>query len=191
MFGFGKGRIQPIKIGDLILLSGLSMILISCSALNRKPAPVDTRPDDFLIEYEWVEGSLPPPYHYEYTIRIGSSGMGEVEMIPDYPSDQTPVWVEELSIEEVDLDQLYRRMVEKGIFPQDWRARDDPPVGGSSEWLSVTANGREFEIPAYVVSSQELAVSEIYTTIRSLVPQAIWEKLNTQREQYVKEYSSP
>jgi hypothetical protein len=188
---YPANQVSKMIIEYLTLLGGIGMMLTACSALDRNPAPAETRPDDFHAEYEWTEGSLPPPYHYEYTIRIGPAGEGAVEMIPDYPSDQAPVWVEEFIIQHADMDWLYLQMLEKEVFTTNWRTTDEPPVGGSSESLSVAAGGRVSEIPAYVVSGQEQAAAEIYAAIRSLVPQSIWEKLTAQRKKYMEEHPGP
>ena len=156
--------------------------------VNRNTAEMEKRPDDFQARYEWQEGSLPPPFHYEYTIEVRSDGEGLIEMIPDYPGEDVQVWSEPFTVEQGELDELYRLMFEKRAFEQAWRAQDEPPVGGSGEWLTATAHGRTIEIPAYVVESQEPAAEEIYAAIRALVPQAIWDRLHAQREQYMEEH---
>src|SRR5687768_8853812 len=77
------------------------------------------RPADFRVQYHWSEGSLPPPYHSEYTIRLGPGLQGEIEFQPDYPSGDTPIWIETFEIEDEDLEKLYALMWAKGIFAEN------------------------------------------------------------------------
>jgi hypothetical protein len=176
---------HPFIVFAVAVLLSLSS---GCTALNPTPNPLDTRPPDFNLVYEWQEGSLPPPYHYEYTITIEPDGQGQIVMIPDYASDTTPEWSETFTVAPAVLDPFYRLLIDKGLFTQRWQAQSDPPVGGSSDSLQVTAHGRQFSIPSFVSAAQAAAAEDIATAVRTLVPQDLWDKLNAQREQYVREY---
>ncbi len=170
------------------LLPGLLAVL-ACSVLNPKPTPMTTRPDDFSLLYEWREGSLPPPYHYEYTITLDPAGAGQVVMVPDYPSSGVPEWTETFTVEPAAMDDLFRLLVAKGVFTEKWRAQDMPPVGGSSDSASITANGQAVTIPSFVIDQQAESAADIAAAIRGLVPQAIWDKLEGQRQQYMNDHS--
>jgi len=176
-----------MKLKSSIVLAYLALSLMACSTISPSTQEMKVRPADFSIQYEWAEGSLPPPYHYEYIIRIKPAGEGQVEMIPDYPGDQIPVWIEPFTVSQANLDRLFQFMSDHGMFTQDWRAQYHPPVGGSSERLAVTAVGQTIYVPAYVAANQASAAKEIYAAIKALVPQAVWDKLNTQHEQYIRE----
>lgn len=171
----------PIVAVSLMLLSG-------CTTMNPTPNPLDARPADFNVIYEWQEGSLPPPYHYEYTIKIKPDGQGEIIMLPDYDTDATPYWIEPFTVTPATLDQFYRLLIDQGLFTQRWQAQSDPPVGGSYDSLKVTAHDRQIDIPSFVIPAQSAAVEAIGAAVRALVPQHLWDKLNTQREQYVRDF---
>lgn len=175
-------RLNFIAILLLILISG-------CTPVNPTPNPLDTRPADFNLVYEWQEGSLPPPYHYEYTITIDPTGQGQIVMAPDYSFSNPPTWTETFTVTPATLDQIYRLLIDKGLFTQHWQAQDQPPVGGSYDSLHITAHGRQIAIPSFVIQTQANAVEEIATAIHALVPQTLWNKLNTQREQYMAEHA--
>jgi hypothetical protein len=165
-------------------------IILACTSLiaSCSPAVSTERPDDFSLAYHWQEGSLPPPYHYEYTITLQPEGRGQIEMIPDYAFEEPPTWTKTFSVSFSDLDQLYGLRIREGFFQTNWRAQSDPPVGGSSDSLVVTAYSNEIEIPSFVLFEQEEAQSRIVAAIQALVPAEIWEKLNQQREQYMQEH---
>jgi hypothetical protein len=171
------------------LIIAASLILFAgCTAVNPTPDPLTTRPADFKVIYEWQEGSLPPPYHYEYTITIQPDGQGEIVMLPDYDTDATPYWVEPFSVTPAALDQFYRLLIDKGLFTQAWQAQADPPVGGSYDFLRITAHDRQIDIPPFVIPAQAPSAEAISAAVQGLVPQGIWDKLNAQREQYVRDH---
>ena len=172
-----------LGIGGSILV----ILLIGFWICRQTPAAVITRPNDFSLRYEWREGSIPPPYHYEYTISIAPDGRGQVVMVPDYPSDQVPIWTETFRLQPMELDAAYVLLTKQGLFRQVWRAPDPDrlPVGGNSQTLVIAAQGKSIELPDYVVPEQAPAAEAIYATVKALVPKSIWTKLNARHEEYV------
>jgi len=145
-----------------------------------------SRPADLTVRYEWCGATMPPPYHHEYTIHIGPGCSGEIVFVPDYSMHDPPVWVEKLDVAEKDLDEMYALMVKKGVFDKRWTEIQNPPIGGSLEWLEVTALGERFSVPSAIVESK--TIKEIYQAIKSLVPDATWSKLRSRREEYMHNY---
>lgn len=139
----------------------------------------DSAPADFSVRYHYDVGSLPPPYHYAYTVRIGPGAQGEVEYEQSYEGEEGyDTWTEPFSISGEEVEALYDLMVEQGVFARSWQQTDDPPVGGDAEWLDVTAGGKEFSVPSYVAGrGAENAIGEVYEAINALVPASIREKI--------------
>jgi hypothetical protein len=169
------------------LLSGLACALFSPPAA---PTPTPTlfpneRPADFTVEYYWAEGSLPPPYHYEYTISVAADGAVTLTYIPDYPSADAPVWTETLTLTPAELDALYANLATYGLFSTAWQAQDSPPVGGSSDTLTATAGGVTLKVPAYVVPAQAADESALAATMQAIIPDDVWARLAAQRDDYV------
>ena len=154
------------------------------------PAPSDTRPADFTVTYNWSEGSLPPPYHYEYNVAVAADGTVLLTYIPDYLGGaDVPVWTETVTLDSAQLDALYATLVELGLFTTNWESENGPPVGGSSDWFSATANGVAVAVPAYVIDSQRDDAEAMASTLTALIPQATWDKLEAQRQEYVDAHS--
>jgi hypothetical protein len=174
------------RLSNLLLIL-FTVCCIGCAALNPAANEPATRPDDFRIEYEWRAGSLPPPWHYEYTIIIDST-RSEIVLIPDYPSAAAPKWAEYFKVEKQGLDDLHRVMAENGLFTQKWRRLDPAPVGGSNQKLVVTARGKRFKVEDYLISEQQDSAQAMYAAVRSLVPKEIWERLQAKRRQYMQEH---
>lgn len=139
-------------------------------------------PSDFSLRYEWREGSLPPPHHYEYEIHVSRGGEGRIVFRPDYPMHDPPVWTETFEVEAEALRGLHAMIVEKGLLRQTWAEVDDDPVGSSLESVQIVADGQRFVVP-YLIKEPE-TVRGVYEAVKSLVPAAIWTKLMSRREQY-------
>lgn len=179
-----SARILPTFAAAIV-----AALLVGCGPQGQAgPAP-----DDLLVTYEWREGSLPPPYHYSYSITLAADGAGEVTMIPDYGGggDGVPVWTEPFTVARADLDRLYAVLVEQGLFRERWRTRDEVPVGGSSEDLTVVAGGRTVEIPVYPEPAQSERAEAIYAALRGVVPAEIFADLEARRAEYVAERERP
>jgi hypothetical protein len=145
-------------------------------------------PADFSVKYDWRAGTMPPPHHYEYSVRIAAGAQGEVTFWPDYVTNETPTWTESFDVSANQLSTLYSLMVEKKVLREDWRRMEFPPVGGSLEDAEIVADGKRYSIPSDIEPAEKEVVAEVYTTIMETVPQAVWDKLMAQREQYVEEY---
>ena len=76
--------------------------------------------------------------------------------------------------------------MEKGLFNRRWNEIEDPPAGGSLEWLEVVAHEDHIMVPSAINESQ--IVNNVYTVIRSLVPKRIWSRLMCQYNEYQREY---
>ncbi|MDD5168122.1 MAG: hypothetical protein PHN75_04830 [Syntrophales bacterium] len=174
-------------------LSNLLLMLfvvscIGCATFHPSTNERNERPDDFGVEYEWREGSLPPPYHYEFTVIIKPSSQSEIVLTPDYPATTVPRWTEFFKVEEQGLNDLYRVMVENGLFTRKWRQMDAAPVGGSNQTLAVTAQGKRIKVEDYLVSDQQVSAKAMYAAVQALVPKEIWERLQARRQQYMQEH---
>jgi hypothetical protein len=179
-----------MKRFSTLLLTLLAVFCTGCAAFHPLNNEENARPDDFSVEYEWREGSLPPPYHYEYTVIIKPSGQSEIVMTPDYASITAPKWTEYYMIEEQGLNDLYRVLVENGLFTRKWRQLTAAPVGGSNQTLVVTARGQRIKVEDYLVSEQQVSAKAMYTAVQALVPKEIWERLQAKRQQYMQEQAN-
>ncbi|MEP6690360.1 MAG: hypothetical protein ABJD07_04340 [Gemmatimonadaceae bacterium] len=139
---------------------------------------------DFSVQYEWRAAPLPPPHHWQYTIRIGVGGDSELVVVPDYPSASTPVWSERFTLAREHMEWLYRTMLERGLLSGGWHAAEIP-VGGGAEWMTVHGGGIVVEIPAYVESGRAEAAAAMCGAVKALVPRELWQRMDGARQQYV------
>ncbi|HEX8221302.1 MAG TPA: hypothetical protein VF914_19085 [Chloroflexia bacterium] len=191
-----------------IILAAATLSMLPLAACNQAgldgatPTPAQARPTptpgdkmqpppaDFSVQYEWRAGSMPPPYHYEYTIRVGPGAQGQIVYRPDYESKGVPTWTETITVTSQQLAGLYALVVDRKLLRENWGRVQDPPVGGSVQWAEITAGGKTYKIPTQLQGFQESAAAHLYEAVKALVPQATWDKLEAQREQYVKDYQA-
>lgn len=171
-----------------LALAALAVVCLGCARAGPTNEPDETLPDDFRLDYHWQAGTMPPPHHYEYDISIDATGRGEITMIPDYPREGVPVWTKQFTVEPADVHELYGLLVANELLTENWRAAEDPPVGGSVRYMHVTAGEHEVAIPAFPASGQKEKAAEMYAAVRNLVPEQQWDELQAQREQYVESY---
>jgi len=171
-----------MKTSSLLLLC--SLLLSAGSAWAGKPVAL---PPDFELIYEWHAGTVPPPHHYEYTIRVVADGRGAVNYFLNY--DDITVWTESLAVSKSALEEVYRLMAKNGVTTKAWPEAKRHPVGGETQWLNVVANRKTIMIPAFPKDAGGLP--EVYDAIRALVPQPVWDKLSGLREEYIKNYKRP
>jgi hypothetical protein len=163
----------------LIPILAALLLLAACATGAEGPPPAD-----FSLRYDWREGSLPPPYHYEYTITLAADGTGLMTMVPDYPGPDAPVWEEPFTVPPEEVDQLHDLMVEQGLLRERWREADDTPVGGSSASLEVTRDGKTIQIPSFPPDGQRERAAAIFAAVEAIVPQAIRDDLERRRAEY-------
>lgn len=193
---------RALPVTGLLLAAAVALAIAACAPgqpgtpggedPGTQPAPVVVpeelrmRPDDFALEYRWAEGSVPPPYHYEYVIRLEPSGEGQVVMWPDYPREGVPEWTESFSLSADELDALYETMVSEGLLTEEWTESDEPSVGGPTSSLEATAHGRQVEMPDSLETGVQMSrAAAIAEALRASVPEAIWSDLEARREAYV------
>jgi hypothetical protein len=143
-------------------------------------------PPDLTLRYFWVAPTVRPPYHHEFTITIGPGLQGQVSYIPNYPNHNPPRWLEPFSIAAADLEALYAQLLKKDVFHHAWKLRPPGFVGGEQAWIEASAGEQRASIPAGLAPRDAALVQPLFDAVRALVPQAIWDKLEGQRQEYIK-----
>jgi hypothetical protein len=127
-------------------------------------------PDDFSFRFRWQLGSVPPPYYYEYTIKINADGTGDIELLPDYPQHHPQKRTAPLRLNKTTINYLFEEMQSAGLFENVCPEVESNWTGGSQASLDVHAWGKEYHVP-YSISSADLHRMEpVYLAIQELIP---------------------
>ncbi len=133
---------------------------------------------------------MPPPAHYEYTIRLAPNGAGEITFYPDYPQHNPPVWSETFAPAAEEFSRLHSLIAKKKIMTKKWRPPTKSPVGGSLEFLEVIMADKQVAVPSRLNAKDAAALREVFDAIRALVPQEMWDRLLARRQAFEDDYSA-
>ena len=140
-------------------------------------------PEGFRFAYEWAAATVPPPGHYEYTIEVGPGERGHITFWPDYPGPDVPRWEQDF------LPSLGGRIVlanwlrVTGWLDSPPPQPAEPPIGGETGVLDVTAGGRRAQIRLHWLPERDH--QELHRAVRAVVPDYVWEKVEAWRQEYV------
>ena len=152
------------------------------------PTPFPTTPPaDFQLIYTESNGALPPPYAYRYTITLNTTQESEISYRIYTDRGDDIISTESFSLEANQLTPLYDTLLAINAFTQPWDASDDPPDGGSTDKLQITAYGQQLLIPPFVQSEHSAEIKALYQQIEAAVPAEIWHNLETLRAQHIAE----
>jgi hypothetical protein len=123
---------------------------------------------EISLVYHWAAGTVPPPYHEEYEIRItGEAGI--LEFWPGYPGEGVESQQSHFKVEPLKWAEL--KAIINNISEKDWVQNNPPHIGGEQEWLSA---GAGVQIPADLVAEEAQVAGEIFMQVRELVPDEVW-----------------
>ncbi len=143
---------------------------------------------EYAFEYHYRAGSMPPPAHYEYTIRVAPNGESEIVFYPDYLQHNPPVWSERFSVPHSALSRVNAKITEKRTLTRQWRAPAHSSTGGSLESLTIETPDKTIAVPSHLNARDAADSRELYDAVRALVPQPIWDSLWARRQAFEEEY---
>jgi len=169
------------KIIFLFVLT--SLILSSC--LRSQEYSTD---DWTKIEYFYENGSLPPPYHYEYMITIMKDLKGTVKFLLGYDDGKSPVLNYEFTFTNEQLEIL-NKSIKKSKVLTDQRNSfryEELTEGGSSMSLKITVvtdKTEVLEFNRYVEGKYKDGFEKLLASINNLVPENVWNEFKQKKEE--------
>lgn len=139
----------------------------------------------FEIVYHWTEGSVPPPYHYEFSIKIQEDRTGIVTYRPDYDLEDVPVWHRYFTISTELYSRLYDLLKSDGFYNYVWTQEIEINVGGSQEWCDGIIESLEFLIPTGLTREDADKAGLLYVIFMKLGPEEMWDDLEHMRKEYM------
>lgn len=174
-----------MKRSKRFFLMGLLVLL--CGSCVGKTGKM---PEDFSLTMEWNTGALPPKYTYMYTITIQPGQVGEMVYRPGYdPEDDSQLWVAAFTPEKAQMEALYATLQEQDMFRNNWK-KGEILLGSHGTGLTLNANGKTFEVPSVseLDRDERIQAEAAMDAIRAVVPQALWDELETRQAAYEAEF---
>lgn len=180
-----------MNVTKIVWLPTLVLIFSSgCAMSFSSPAPRKV-PDDFKLNYSFDIGALPPEYHYAYEIEILKNGDGQVKFHLGYGEAGNPAFDESFTLTPEQVAALYQTLWQAGVFTNNWKPNEMPPVGGSSTSLTVFNHGQTFIIPAFPEKGDREQLEALYQQIHDLVPTVLWDQFEIAQRQFEQEQNNP
>lgn len=143
------------------------------------------------IQYHFQTGSVPPPYYYEYDIYISATGTGSLAYHGGYESDTSKKdYTYDFNVLPDDLKSLDQRIQTSKVLTDAFEELEKHPIGGSINRVFITMpqdpridhRPPRIETPYFPKSKkQKAALEKLYAKIKSLVPQSVWDDIESRK----------
>ncbi|MPZ83746.1 MAG: hypothetical protein GEV28_26475 [Actinophytocola sp.] len=164
-----------------------TLLLAGCARTDPGTPTADSAamPDDFGGTIEYANGSVAPPYHYEWVLRI-TEDTAELTWRPGYDKGG-PSWRESAPIGREQRERLYERLREAGALDPS-PAEDEGMVGGSTGSVELVAGGRTYDPGTLGLSreSQDI-LDEVSAAAEDLLPGDVWSSMRDKQEAWGEE----
>jgi hypothetical protein len=163
----------------------LSVLLVTgCAQRHADPSAAGGRvmPADFAGTVDYANGTVAPPYHYEWRVTFDDA-TAVVEWRPGYAESVEP-WRAAAAISEDQRVRLYGRLRALGVF-ETATAADDGLVGGPSGAVRVVAAGHTHTTgPLGGSESTARLLGGVADAVRELVPADVWAGLRARQDEW-------
>jgi hypothetical protein len=142
-------------------------------------------PADLTLHFTFCEATIPPPSHYEYAIALGPGALGSITYGPDYPELGSPTWTEVFSIDRGRFAELYQLVVDSKVLFTNGKGATN---GTGSQRVSLEVAWAEGHYSTGPRASCIAPWPALHAEVRSLVPQEVWDGLESRRAGYMEEH---
>ncbi len=158
------------------------VLLVAGCAQQRPGVPTaggDAMPADFAGVVEYGNGSVPPPYHYEWRLTFDATTVS-VEWTPGY-ADAEP-WRETGDLTEDQRRRLYEQLRDAGVLT--FADTDDGLVGGPTGSVRLVAAGERHTGVLGTSRAGQDVLDDVVAAVGELPPADAWTRLEDQQEQW-------
>jgi hypothetical protein len=141
-------RIASMSIFRTLILS-IALLLTS----NLQAKTPNTKPNWQIITAGWNNGTVAPPYRQSGSLRIQRDG--SITLINEKGYDGTQRSETKLRVTEADILALHQQLLALNAYKTRWKASENPPIGGSQQYVDIQFAKRSIQIPSYAHSEQE------------------------------------
>jgi hypothetical protein len=156
-------------------------MIVLCSVM------INSLPGDLTINYNFTSGTFAPPYKFQYTVSINSKGEGSISYSPDHIFDT--VWTEKFRVPRKNIRKFWKQLKKNDFFANSWVKKEQHPIGGSVEYLEITASGKTYRIPAFPEDKDKADI--IISAVKKFIPKEILESFGAKKDKMIEEYKKP
>lgn len=164
--------------------------------LNFNCSSVKTTNNWDVLTYEYESGPLPPKYQYSYKIIINSNGSGEY--IFTFPMEGTKTLEYKFNITKEQMKGLNEAIAKSKILEIQIPKlpEDKTPIGGDLEKVKIIVPNpnpnldqppKVYESPYFPEEKYKSDLDNLYTFIKSLVPENFKKEAQQKHEEFIKE----
>lgn len=161
-------------------VAALSVLVSACAVPGTPVSGANGMPDDFSGTIVYRNGSVPPPYHYEWRLRFTETS-AELTWRAGYDED-APLWKASEPIDRADRERLYQRLREAGGF-DEVPGTDSGMAGGPTGSVELLAGGREYA-PGVLGENEESQdlLEEVEDAATDLLPPEVWTEMRDRQD---------
>ncbi len=140
-------------------------------------SPIKKRPFDFAFRFDHHQQLEGKAGLVKYVIEVAPDGAGEMQWRDEGRYKQNS-FIASFDAEEEELDHLYFLLYTAGLLEANWQSPSHAPVGIHHEHvlIEITCGGNCFTTHAFE-DEEVVPLHPVIDSIRSLVPQRVWESL--------------
>jgi hypothetical protein len=162
----------------------VAVVLLLAGCGQERPgvpkAGADVMPADFAGTVSYGNGSVPPPYHFEWRLTFDTTS-ATVEWTPGY-SDVEP-WRESVEITEDDRRALYDELRDAGVLTYE-EETDEGLAGGSTGSIDLVVDGERRTSPLGTSRAGQDVLEDVVAAVEDLVPAEAWTRLRDRQDEW-------
>jgi hypothetical protein len=168
--------LRVVAVALVLLVAGCSQPQPGTPAAGE-----DVMPADFAGTVEYGNGSVPPPYHFEWVVRFDAKTV-TVDWTPGY-EDVEP-WTEAYEIDQAKRAALYADLRDIGVFTFE-DSPDEGLAGGSIGGVELVANGERHDTGSLGTSrAGQDVLDEVVTAVKKVVPADMWTRMEDKQTEW-------
>jgi hypothetical protein len=176
--------LRLVLIAVLLVVAGCGQGAVTPGKPTPETAASDdtAMPPDFAGEISYGNGSVAPPYHYEWRVEFDTR-TARLTWTPGYEDAET--WTEAVDLDAAARERLYDRLRDAGLF-EFTNDPDDGLVGGSTGQATLRRGPDVFYDSGTLGTSEagQDLLDEVVAATEDLFPDEVWAAMDQRQRDW-------
>jgi hypothetical protein len=155
---------------------------VACS--SSEAAAPERVPDDFGGTLTYRNGTVPPPYHYEWTLEVTGTD-AVIRWRPGYDDSVEP-WVTTVPLGAAGREKLYAGLRNAGAFSDFDDETDEGLAGGSTGRIMFTVAERKYESSLGHNKDSGRLLGDLHDAVTAAIPESVWQEFDRKQTEWGK-----